>query len=633
MIARSALAVIATVILLGSFLAFFILHEVAKRKTARGDAAWAGYVVLPLFWWTYLVGVAYCLSWLFLAFYALRDWDGFVFYTGWLVTAFFHGLFASFTCFFYSQSAGFTTVKRAITASTIVWLIEIICSVVVCTHFQDVFGMILGQGMFLFPYVLGDDGQCAASITPFFGLLWGPLELLGALLTKPRNRSGIIWLGILQLADVGASRMLLVIDSSFSESYRYCIPIAMLMQLIILFVLSYVVLDDSRYYTRLILSSGDAEYLNNHNGMAQQPNTPYNARSSDTMQDRLEALDRPLVAAVNGQLPKAFPRLFLGMLKLRNKVGAGGSAQVYRADYSGPLPGTDPGIKTVAVKQFFCDELTQSVEEEMCREGMLTNTIQEELKGGRVVKFYGSCINPPFLCLCFEYCDLGSLFDVLHDKTKVVPLEQRIQLAAQVAEAVDCLHNLSTPIWHRDIKSLNFLVKSTSGRLEVKICDFGESITESDALVEGDRTHYGTALWCAPEVLAGEPYTQAADVYSTVCTVMECLTQQPPFERYVWPDDVQDALLQRNETAFTEEMWSGVMRQLETWSKVIEAQRHGAHWRIDVEVTEALLRRGLSISSWSRPTCREISQHLNGLHARIPREETKPMSETFVTCC
>lgn len=45
--------IVAVLVMFG---AFFGLHSYAKAKTLAGEVKYVSYIVMPLFWWTYLVG-------------------------------------------------------------------------------------------------------------------------------------------------------------------------------------------------------------------------------------------------------------------------------------------------------------------------------------------------------------------------------------------------------------------------------------------------------------------------------------------------------------------------------------------------------------------------------------------------
>lgn len=53
---RESLEALCIVVVTLLFAAFFGMHHYAKSKTLTGDVTYTRYIVMPLFWWTYLVG-------------------------------------------------------------------------------------------------------------------------------------------------------------------------------------------------------------------------------------------------------------------------------------------------------------------------------------------------------------------------------------------------------------------------------------------------------------------------------------------------------------------------------------------------------------------------------------------------
>ena len=110
------------------------------------------------------------------------------------------------------------------------------------------------------------------------------------------------------------------------------------------------------------------------------------------------------------------------------------------------------------------------------------------------------------------------------------PLEARIRLMIEVADAVDAAHRQL--VVHRDLKPTNILV-TASGR--VKLLDFGiakllvaEAFDERQTQVGGQPL---TPAYAAPEQILGEAVTTATDVYSMGALLFELLTGRPPFDR------------------------------------------------------------------------------------------------------
>jgi serine/threonine-protein kinase len=109
-------------------------------------------------------------------------------------------------------------------------------------------------------------------------------------------------------------------------------------------------------------------------------------------------------------------------------------------------------------------------------------------------------------------------------------LERRLDLFLQILEAVGYAHERL--IAHRDIKPSNILV---TGDGRVKLLDFGiAKLLASDA-DDGatELTQIGSCLatpdYAAPEQLAGEPITVAADIYALGVVLYELLAGRRPF--------------------------------------------------------------------------------------------------------
>ena len=110
-------------------------------------------------------------------------------------------------------------------------------------------------------------------------------------------------------------------------------------------------------------------------------------------------------------------------------------------------------------------------------------------------------------------------------------------LTAQICAGLAAVHEAG--IVHRDLKPANVLLDN--GR--VRLADFGIArITgESKSTIAG--MVMGTALYLAPELIAGGEASPASDVYAAGITLYELLAGQPPFTGHVAA--VMQAHLQR----------------------------------------------------------------------------------------
>ena len=135
---------------------------------------------------------------------------------------------------------------------------------------------------------------------------------------------------------------------------------------------------------------------------------------------------------------------------------------------------------------------------------------------------------PPF-SLESEYAgaNLAEWADAQGGLSKI-PFATRLQLLIDVAKAVAAAHDIG--VLHKDLKPANILVvPAASGGWQIKLADFGSAslfdpsrlhalgITNlgftQTASLEG-QTLTGTLMYLAPEVLAGQSPSAAADVYA-----------------------------------------------------------------------------------------------------------------------
>jgi serine/threonine protein kinase len=155
-----------------------------------------------------------------------------------------------------------------------------------------------------------------------------------------------------------------------------------------------------------------------------------------------------------------------------------------------------------------------------------------------IVLFIGACTKPPNLCIVLEYCPRGSLWGVLRDPGMKFSFEEKVRVALDTAKGVNYLHHFSTPVIHRDLKSLNILLDTSCTS---KISDFGWTRFTADSMTN----RIGTYQWMAPEVIMGNRYTESADVYSFGIILWELISEKPPY-RELNAIQVSDAVAKKD---------------------------------------------------------------------------------------
>ncbi|XP_037111811.1 mitogen-activated protein kinase kinase kinase 3 isoform X1 [Syngnathus acus] len=154
----------------------------------------------------------------------------------------------------------------------------------------------------------------------------------------------------------------------------------------------------------------------------------------------------------------------------------------------------------------------------------------KNLRHERIVQYYGCLRNrtEKTLTIFMEYMPGGSVKDQLKAYGALTESVTR-KYTRQILEGMSYLH--SNMIVHRDIKGANILRDSEGN---VKLGDFGASKRLQTICMSGNgiRSLTGTPYWMSPEVISGEGYGRKADVWSLGCTVVEMLTEKPPWAEY-----------------------------------------------------------------------------------------------------
>ncbi|XP_006004351.1 mitogen-activated protein kinase kinase kinase 2 [Latimeria chalumnae] len=239
------------------------------------------------------------------------------------------------------------------------------------------------------------------------------------------------------------------------------------------------------------------------------------------MRRRGSDIDNPTLSVMDISPPSRSPRAPTNW-RLGKLLGQGAFGRVYLC-YDADT------ARELAVKQVQFDpdspETSKEVSALECEIQLLKNLLHE-----RIVQYYG-CLRDPSertLSIFMEYMPGGSIKDQLKAYGALTENVTR-RYTRQILEGVSYLH--SNMIVHRDIKGANILRDSAGN---VKLGDFGASRRLQTICLSGTgmKSVTGTPYWMSPEVISGEGYGRKADIWSVACTVVEMLTEKPPWAEF-----------------------------------------------------------------------------------------------------
>ncbi|OAA47436.1 Protein kinase-like domain protein [Beauveria brongniartii RCEF 3172] len=223
---------------------------------------------------------------------------------------------------------------------------------------------------------------------------------------------------------------------------------------------------------------------------------------------------------------------------IQKYLSEGGFAHVYLVKLPAPVDGTDLAVlKRVAVP-----------DKESLRAMRTEVETMKRLKGHRPIVAYMDSHASELrgggyeVFLLMEFCDGGGLIDFMNTRLQHRLTEPEIlNIFADVAEGVACMHYLKPPLLHRDIKVENVLITTRSGGRRFMLCDFGSAAVPRPAptsvvecrLMEEDVQKHTTLQYRSPEmvdVYRKQPLNEKADIWALGVFLYKLCYYTTPFE-------------------------------------------------------------------------------------------------------
>jgi serine/threonine protein kinase/N-acetylneuraminic acid mutarotase len=201
------------------------------------------------------------------------------------------------------------------------------------------------------------------------------------------------------------------------------------------------------------------------------------------------------------------------------EIGRGGGGVVYRCHQ------TSLG-RRVAVKVLLSG-LDDDSRERFLREGYAMGGLSGHPNIGSILQVGVTENNQPYIVM--PYYTEGSLAQQIRQFGRI-GWPDALRIGVKLCGALETAHRAGT--LHRDIKPANVLVNNYG---EPQLCDFGIARIEGGFETQTGIVS-GTIAYTAPEVLAGNPPTTAADVYSLGATIYALIAGRAAHERKTGED-------------------------------------------------------------------------------------------------
>ncbi len=238
----------------------------------------------------------------------------------------------------------------------------------------------------------------------------------------------------------------------------------------------------------------------------------------------LHGLDAP------AKVPQLSPDTELGLYRIVELLGSGGSSHVYKA-YDTRLD------RHVALKVFDGTRVTDAIRARFVRESRAAASLNHP----NIATVYDVGEANGFWFIAMEFIDGVTLRATFDDPAS--SLRQRLEYLAQAASGLARAH--AHGIAHCDLKPENMMV--TSDGL-VKVLDFGLARLTGSTDETGPRFE-GTVGYMSPEQVTGAPINVSSDVFSFGCILFEAATSRVPFpDAPRWIDQLIHARAPRVET-------------------------------------------------------------------------------------
>lgn len=207
----------------------------------------------------------------------------------------------------------------------------------------------------------------------------------------------------------------------------------------------------------------------------------------------------------------------LGQYELRERLGRGGMADVYKA--------FQPGMERFVAIKVMLGHLATDAEfvERFRREARAVG----QLRHPNIVSVFDFGIERDIYYMVMEFIRGENLKAYISRHPQGVPLDDALRIAGQIADALDYAHKAG--MIHRDVKPANIMFVDDTHQQAI-LTDFGIAHLLSQPGLTASGAMVGTPAYLSPEIASGRSADERADIYGLGIILYEMLTGRVPYE-------------------------------------------------------------------------------------------------------
>ncbi|MGN0663151.1 MAG: Stk1 family PASTA domain-containing Ser/Thr kinase [Faecalibacterium sp.] len=221
-----------------------------------------------------------------------------------------------------------------------------------------------------------------------------------------------------------------------------------------------------------------------------------------------------------------------GLYEVRELIGSGGMARVYKAvvvGEGGPVPpGTFVAVKVLRPELMHDSDLVRRFKNESKAISLLHHP--------NIVKVYDVSVGGELQYIVMEYVDGMTLREYLNERGGRLTSRETVHFISQILKALDHAH--CNGVVHRDIKPQNIMLLDNG---QLRMMDFGIARVSraENQLLSGKAM--GSVHYISPEQARGEETDPKSDLYSVGVMMYEMLSGRLPFDA----DDVVEVAIKQ----------------------------------------------------------------------------------------